>query len=152
MRFEKLVLACLLPLLFLSACGGGGNSVGTLTLSLDKTTVDAGTPFMATATYTNPLKPNTMGLTVTFISPDHPELIDQASADTTSSGIAKVTLTPKNIITKPVTLTIRAVLDDLRSDDITITVNPKNIDTSLGTLTLAVSSATVNAGDAFSAL
>jgi hypothetical protein len=143
----------------LAGCGGGGSgggvgdmssSTGSLTVTSSKTAADAGTSIAVTAQYSLPTRSNGLnGLSVSFFSPDHPELLNPASAMTNDSGLAQATVFTNNSITKPVVFTIVAKLQDLQSAPVSVTLNPVNIDIALGALTMTTSSGSVSAGSSF---
>ncbi|MDR3579679.1 MAG: hypothetical protein P4L44_06940 [Oryzomonas sp.] len=125
MRVSRLIPALMLvTATLLDGCGGGGgNTIGSLSLAVTSANVAAGQQTVATATYATTVTTTPNNLKISFISSD-PTIISNTEAYTNGVGVAQAPLQTHNVSSTTKTVTVYAMVGDLVSTEIKIVVTP----------------------------
>ncbi|HEY9828720.1 MAG TPA: hypothetical protein V6D19_25140 [Stenomitos sp.] len=130
MKCINLIIILLIAFI-LQSCGGGGgsgNNDGALLLTVSATSVGAGKSLTASATLSSASGRPVNNLTPTYVSSVQEVIPNVTDTKGTSSvGLSQVPLTTRNVRDTPVDVTIYAVVDGIKSNEVHVTVNPATL-------------------------
>ncbi len=118
-RFLSIIFIIAYMLVFQSC--GNDNENGSITLSVDRSSVGTGSGIVAMVTVSSPRGSSVSGLPVSILS-DNTDVIPNASGRVNSIGVANITLQPRSVITTQKIVNLIAEVDGLRSVSVPVTV------------------------------